>query len=348
MTAIRDRQREPDADEVAVPWDELPIVGARRGLPWWGAVLLAFGLSLVGAIIDMQSQNGLGWVFRICYFIGAVGAICAVKRRSLFGPMVQPPLALAITVPLVVLLISGVPANSDTLAKALAVGTPLINGFPVMAVATVCTLAIGIARLYRERNPDAPAKAAADDGDAKRPSGSRNRDGASGRASRPARESAGRESSATRARRPIERSGSPRAGEGEQHPSLPLTPRRRVQDSPRRGEPAGRGGSGEPRGDRRDREPGARGDRRDGEPGARSGRTPPPGAARRGRQPRGAAPDDDRRRGGENRDAPGERPRRSNPRGSGEPRGTGEPPRRAPGRRLGPPPRTRRPWDDED
>ncbi|WP_236789267.1 DUF6542 domain-containing protein [Amycolatopsis sp. GM8] len=340
MTAIRDRQSDPDADDVAVPWDERAVVGARRGLPWWGSVLVAFGLSLVGAIADMQIQNNLGWLFRVCYFVGAVGAICAVQRRSLFGPMVQPPLTLAITVPLVVLLITGVPANSDMLAKALAVGTPLINGFPTMAVTTACTLAIGIARLYRERNPDAPARSAADGADGKRPSGPRTRDKAADRdrtTGRPAREGAGLEAGAGRGRRPAEGRAPQRPVGGEPHPSLPMTPRRRPEDPPRRGGPAGRGAPGEPpRGDRRER--GA-------EPGARGGKTPPPPAARRGRPPRGAAPDDDHRRGGEGRDGQGERPRRQPPRG-GEP-GSGEPPRRAPGRRNGPPPRARRPWDDE-
>jgi hypothetical protein len=353
VTAIRDRQSDPDADEVAVPWDARPVVGERRGLPWWGAILLAFGLAVVGAVADMQLQNTFGWTFRICYFVGAVAAICAVQRRSLFGPMVQPPLILAITVPGVVLLVSGLPANSDTLAKALAVGTPLINGFPTMAVTTGFTLAIGIFRLYRERNPDAPAKKSKSvASDKKRPSSqARGRDEAAGKLGRDGagREGApGREGGATRVRRPGEGRSPQRPAAGEQHPSLPMTPRRRLEDPPRRGEAAGRGG----------------------EPGARGGKTPPP-AARRGRQPRGATPDDQRRRGGEGRggsesrggsegrsgsegrDVPGDRsdrPRRFPPRsGSGEPRGdSGEPPRRAPGRRSGPPPRGPRPWDNED
>jgi hypothetical protein len=38
-------------------------------------------------------------------------------------------------------------------ATALAVGTPLINGFPAMAITTGCTLAIGILRLVTQRRP---------------------------------------------------------------------------------------------------------------------------------------------------------------------------------------------------
>ncbi|GAA5155937.1 MULTISPECIES: DUF6542 domain-containing protein [Amycolatopsis] len=371
MTAIRDRQSDTDADEVAVPWDARPVVGERRGLPWWGAVLLAFGLALVGAIADMQLQNALGWVFNLCYVVGAVVAICAVQRRSLFGPMVQPPLILAITVPLVVLLITGVPANSDTLAKALAVGTPLINGFPVMAITTGLTLVIGIFRLYRERNPEAAAKGAdgTSDPDKKRPArqgrpraGAADRPGKSARDAAVAEDAAERGAGATRLRRPADgRGAAGRPVAGDPHPSLPLTPRRRPEDPPRRGE----GGA---RGDRRERggEPGARGK----SPQGRQGRVPrgarddserrrgaprDEGDRRRGASPdegdrrRGASPDDaDRRRGGEGRGVPGDRPRRLPPRGGSSRGGAGEPPRRAPGRRSGPPPRGRRPWDEDE
>ncbi|GHF46057.1 hypothetical protein FHX82_001637 [Amycolatopsis bartoniae] len=347
MTAIRDRQSDTDADEVAVPWDARPVVGERRGLPWWGAVLLAFGFAVVGAVAGLQLQNGLSLLFDICYFIGAVAAVCAVQRRSLFGPMVQPPLILAITVPLVVLLVSGLPANSDTLAKALAIGTPLINGFPAMAITTGFTLAIGMVRLYRERNPEAVPKSGEGKPSParKRPSSqARTRDGEDDRAGKPARgvaERKGRDGGAergggaTRVRRPTEgRSPAQRPLAGEQHPSLPLTPRRRSEDPPRRAEP-GRDSRGD-RGDRRER---------GGESGR--GKTPPPSGRR---VPRGGAPDEgESRRGGEGRRQPGDRPRRLPPRGgTGESRGaSGEPPRRSPGRRGGPPPRGRRPWEDD-
>lgn len=349
MTAIRDRQSAPDADEVAVPWDERPVVGDRRGLPWWGAVLLAFGLAIVGAIVDVQIGGSLGWLFYTCYVIGSLAAICAVQRRSLFGPMVQPPLILAVTVPGVVLLVSGLPASSDTLAKALAVGTPLINAFPTMAITTGFTLAIGIFRIYRERDPKAPVKGSKADAAAaakkRPPAKGPGRDGAS-RPGRPARdgapgreggrrdreaaaaaregaprrdEAAAKREGAARGRRPAEgRPQPPRKPAADQHPSLPLTPRRpRPEDPPRRGE-------------------------RGGEPGARERKPPPPGA----RRPR--PPEGERRRGGEDRGSADDRPRRMPPRGDGDPRGGQGDPRRFPGRRGNPPQRGRRPWDGEE
>ncbi|HET6501350.1 MAG TPA: DUF6542 domain-containing protein [Amycolatopsis sp.] len=296
-------------------WDTRPIIGERRGLPWWGAVLVAFGLAVLGAVVDMKTAKSLSWGFNVLYFAGCVGAICAVQRRSLFGPMVQPPLILAVSVPAVVVLVVGMPTGSDTLSKALAVGTPLINGFPTMAVTTGFTIVIGIYRLYRERNPDAPEKGAksARPTDSPRPprperprDPGRPRAGQSGQSPQPGREGAGRGQ-----RSPDGRGGGPRRPARED--SLPPGRRPPPGEGPRRGDPAVRGN-----------------------------RTPPPPGARR---PRGGVPDDPdgRRAGGPPR---ADRPRRMPPR-SGDPRGgpQGGDPRRAPGR--GAPPPRRRPWNDD-
>jgi hypothetical protein len=92
-------------------------------------------------------------VFQACYFLGCLIAIAAVERRGLFAPTVQPPLILAVTVPGVILLAGGAPASGGLTAKALAVGTPLINGFPTMALTTGVTLAVGLLRLLTQRAP---------------------------------------------------------------------------------------------------------------------------------------------------------------------------------------------------
>ncbi|NIH78650.1 DUF6542 domain-containing protein [Amycolatopsis viridis] len=336
MTAIPDRRSDSDADDVPLPWDQRPIVGDRRGLPWWGAVLLAFGLAVVGAVIDMQTRHSLGWLFQGAYFIGAVAAVCAVQRRSLFGPMVQPPLILGITVPGVVLLVSGMPENSDMLSKALAIGTPLINGFPTMAVTTGCTLVLGIVRIYRERNPDLTAKS----GDSKRPTapkrpGGAGRSGAESRGRRPAADrTGGGEDRAGAAKEGRTGGGAAAAGRASsgRRPGRRLPPDddpRRAAATPRRGRADGdsggrRAGEDEPRRD----------------PAARGGKTPPVG--RRPRQ-RGVPPEEDDRRGGEPRSGgAANRARRVPPR-AGDPL---QEPRRAPQGRRGIPPR-RRPWDDD-
>jgi hypothetical protein len=319
VTAIRDRRSDPETDDVRVPWDELAIIGERRGLPWWGAVLAAFALAAIGAVVDLQVGEGLSWLFQACYFVGSVGAVCAVRRANLFGPMVQPPLVLAVTVPAVVLLGSGLPANSDTLSTALAVGTPLINGFPTMAVTTAVTVLLGVARIYRERDPDRPRKPGKDrdtgDGDTREPgNGKAGRDRAAerGEGKRPA---GNRERSSDRrstpAGEPGRRKGS-RAGETGAQRTPP----------PRQGRgPEGRPGRPRPAGDVDGRE------------------------QRQARSPRPADPE--RRRRGDDRPEPPSgqgRPRRNPPRG-GEPR-TGGPdgPRREQPRGR---PRRPRPWEDE-
>ncbi len=313
-------------------------------MPWWGAVLLAFGLAALGAVADLQVSGSLNWLFQGCYLVGSVVAVGAVRRRSLFGPMVQPPLILAITVPTVVLMGSGLPASSDMLSKALAISTPLINGFPTMAITTGITVAIGVYRMFRERDPDAPRKAPAKDKrtddkpsaggapragvrDAKGAKTAKNKDDAGGR-ERPAK------------KRPAE-------GRGEAPPRR-AAPEAAPPDAPRRGAapPAGAAGRrGRPdesgrRGRERpaERDPGAAGDAAPRNPDRRTPRrprTPPPGEPARGR-------DEDR----PERPPGPKRPRRTPPRSDEPPPGRPDSPRRDPSR--GPrPPRRSRPWDEE-
>ncbi|HWR47282.1 MAG TPA: DUF6542 domain-containing protein [Pseudonocardiaceae bacterium] len=118
-------------------WGDQALLPDRLGLPWWAAVLCALGFTATGAFADIERLNRLGIVFQACYFLGCLLAVVVVQRKGLFGPMVQPPLILAVAVPGVVL----------------AVGTPLIDGFPPMAITTGFTLAIGIFRLIIQRRP---------------------------------------------------------------------------------------------------------------------------------------------------------------------------------------------------
>lgn len=152
MTATRDRRSDLDDALPEVSWDERPVFGGMLGLPWWGAILLAVGLAVTGAVLDVRMHNSLGSVFQVAYLLGCVAAICLVRRKNLFGPMVQPPLILGFTVPITVLLYSH-HMTAGLEAKALAIGSPLINGFPAMAVATMLTVIIGVARILLQRPP---------------------------------------------------------------------------------------------------------------------------------------------------------------------------------------------------
>ncbi|MFF5987724.1 DUF6542 domain-containing protein [Prauserella flavalba] len=334
MTAIRDRRSDPDAadDDAQIPWGERAVLGARRGLPWWGAVLLTLGLAVLGAIVDLQVSDDLGVLFQVVFLIGSLAAVAAVQRRNLFGPMVQPPLILAVTVPVLVLTASGLPSSSDTLAKVLAISTPLINAFPMMAITTGLTVALGFYRMYRERDPEAPEKKM-------RAKGTRAEDkprpGDPDRKSRLAKRAKGadedrpdRPERADRAgkRPPEERGDPPRRGPGQGSPAAGAAGgrRQRPEDAPRRG---------------RDRAA-----ERDAGPGGK----PPRDQAGRPRQPR--VPPDAAERKRRVEEWPDsirgpKRPRRTPP-PSDDPQGRPRRPRREPGRDERPP-RRHRPWDDD-
>ncbi|MGH3622923.1 MAG: DUF6542 domain-containing protein [Sciscionella sp.] len=158
MTATRDRRSDLDHADEDVAWDERALLNSARGWPWWGAVLFAFGLSIVGAIVDYQLSDELGTIFHAAYFIGCVGGICVVRRNGLFGPMVQPPLILGITVPATVLSTSSSSAGGLR-NQLLTIGTPLINGFPTMALTTGVTVGIGLLRVFLlQKSPHATAR----------------------------------------------------------------------------------------------------------------------------------------------------------------------------------------------
>jgi hypothetical protein len=130
---------------------ERAIIASVLGLPGYAAIGIALGFTGLGVFIDLERINGLGTVFKGCYFVGCVLAVCWVKRRALFGPIVQPPLLLAFAVPAVVLAAGGAGTNGGTAARLLAIATPLLNGFPTMAVTTAFVLVIGIGRYRVQR-----------------------------------------------------------------------------------------------------------------------------------------------------------------------------------------------------
>jgi hypothetical protein len=136
-------------------WGNQSILARLPGLPSWAAILIALVLTALGVVVDLQRINQLGLVFKGAYAVGCVIAVCVVRRRGLFGPMVEPPLLLAVAVPGVVLASGGATAGGGggLTAKALAIGTPLINGFPTMGITTGVTLLLGIVRLIAQRKP---------------------------------------------------------------------------------------------------------------------------------------------------------------------------------------------------
>ena len=134
-------------------WGTYALLPERPGLPGWAAVLCALGFTALGVFADLERLNRLGLIFQVCYFLGCLIAVVMVQRRALFAPMVQPPLILALAVPGVVLVAGSPPQGEGVIATALALGTPLINGFPTMAVTTAVTVAVGFIRMIIQRGP---------------------------------------------------------------------------------------------------------------------------------------------------------------------------------------------------
>lgn len=154
MTATRDRRRDPRAKTSALEeWGQRSAFGRAKGWPWWAGVILAFGLSVAGGYVDMKMSNDLGKVFEGAYFLSCVAAVCLVRRRNVFGPMVQAPLILAFAVPTVVLIAKGLPASGGNTSKLFALGVPLVTGFPAMAITTGATVLIGVIRYLTQRKP---------------------------------------------------------------------------------------------------------------------------------------------------------------------------------------------------
>ncbi len=121
------------------------------GVPSAAAIGLGAGFTTLGVFIDILRIGTVGGIFTSCYFVGCVLAVCWVRRRGIFGPMVAPPLLLAVAVPAVVLLAAPPRPGAGIAERLLLIGAPLVNAFPTMAVTTGAVLAVGAARVLLQR-----------------------------------------------------------------------------------------------------------------------------------------------------------------------------------------------------
>lgn len=136
-----------------MPVDQQSVLPAVRGIPWWGAVLVATALTAVGAAIDANSSSNLGSVFNFCYLVGCVVAALAVRRRALFTAATQPPL-IAFLVGIITLYGLNSDDASGLRGFILRVLVPIAADFPWMAVTFIVTLVVVVARWYLTRDAD--------------------------------------------------------------------------------------------------------------------------------------------------------------------------------------------------
>ncbi|MEE2034245.1 hypothetical protein Q8814_19360 [Rhodococcus sp. CC-R104] len=142
-----------------MPLDMRSSAPSVPGVPWWGALAIAAGATLIGLLIDAARGDELTSAFTAFYVLGCMAAVVAVRYRGLFTAMAQPPLLLVVAIPLgQELLASGSTMGLKDLA--LNVAYPLVNRFPAMLLATVVVLLIGGARIFAARqNPGVRARA---------------------------------------------------------------------------------------------------------------------------------------------------------------------------------------------
>lgn len=119
-----------------------------KGVPWWGAVLIALAMTLAGLAVEAGSgHQELGSVFAIGYALGCVLAVLAVRQSGIFTAVIQPPLLLFVAVPLAYYLLHN-SSFSGLKEVAITCGYPLIERFPLMLFTTSAVLLIGLIRWY--------------------------------------------------------------------------------------------------------------------------------------------------------------------------------------------------------
>ncbi|MFC5993915.1 DUF6542 domain-containing protein [Pseudonocardia hispaniensis] len=154
MTAPRSTapgQKRPPASGGRWPMLERSALATVLGVPPLAAVGTALAFTTLGVLIDILRIGTVGLVFTICYFTGCVLAVAWVRRRSLFAPVVQPPLLIATVVPVVVWLVGAPGPGAGIAERLLLVGAPMINSFPMMATTTAVVAAIAVARILLQR-----------------------------------------------------------------------------------------------------------------------------------------------------------------------------------------------------
>jgi hypothetical protein len=132
-----------------------------RGVPWWGAVLIAATATAVGFAYDAGGGDKLTNVFYGMYVIGCVAAVLMVRQAAVFTAVVQPPILLFIAVPGANYVLHDVKLT-DLKDVVINCAYPLIERFPLMVLTSGAVLLIGLARWYfggRSARDDAAAVA---------------------------------------------------------------------------------------------------------------------------------------------------------------------------------------------
>jgi len=137
------------------------VLPALPGLPWYGAVLVSLVLTIIGAVIGgSKFSNGVPAAIWICFLVGVILAVLAVRRRAVFTAMVQPPLIGA-----AVILLAGKIIDGQAFVFS---GINVVKCFPMLAVGTGIAVVLGLVRMaaqpLRSASAVRPARRAAPSG----------------------------------------------------------------------------------------------------------------------------------------------------------------------------------------
>nr|WP_124711588.1 DUF6542 domain-containing protein [Gordonia insulae] len=135
-----------------MPLDQQSVLPTVRGVPWWGAVLVATVITGIGAAIDASNTDALGAVFKFCYLVGCVAAALVVRRRALFTAAAQPPLIAFLVGVITLYGLNADQASSGLKSLIFKVLLPIANDFPWMALTFLVTLGLVLARWFLTRD----------------------------------------------------------------------------------------------------------------------------------------------------------------------------------------------------
>ncbi|NNH69884.1 hypothetical protein HLB23_08410 [Nocardia uniformis] len=142
-----------------MPPSHSSILPSVPGVPAGAAVLIAVTCTFLGFFIDAAGGSELTGTFSSLYVLGCVLSVLVVRFRGLFTALVLPPLLLFFAVPLAYQQMLGNASSLRLKDMIFNLAIPLVNRFPVMALATVLVLAIGGARIYLHRREADPGNA---------------------------------------------------------------------------------------------------------------------------------------------------------------------------------------------
>lgn len=157
------RGRETESEWAAGGWQKQSPASARqqpeaaearaaapeRGLSWWAALLVLFGIAAVGGLIDTASSGQIGGGFNIGIVVASLAAIVLVRRSQMFPIVIAPPIVYTVAAVLQLYLRSGGLSNRQVVFDAAA--NYLVYGFPAIACATAAVLIVSGARLIIRR-----------------------------------------------------------------------------------------------------------------------------------------------------------------------------------------------------